>query len=199
MGAYYYLASQLPYLIYGQTPPMSSEAFKELAKPMLSKRDTALLEMVSPDPCPPELSGEGPSYSENAPSSGSVFINSWREWERTFRLNLARHRSAKLHWEGSAPVTPPTEPTDAVTAASRIAGLSESPLELEQHMDRERWDVIDGLQGLDTFSSSSVFAYLLKLMLLERHASFQADKGFIEYKSLYASIVGGVVNNGDTK
>ena len=55
------------------------------------------------------------------------------------------------------------------------------------------------MQGADIFSNSSIFAYLLKLMLLERHSSFQADAGFIEYKSLYASIVGGVENNGDIK
>ena len=199
MGAYYFLASQLPYLIYGQTPPMSSEAFKELAKPLLGTRDAALLDIVSPDPYPAELCAEGPSYFKSAPSSGSDFIDKWRDWERALRLNLARHRASKLNWEGAAPVDAPTEPSEAVAAASRVMASYDSPLEAELHLDRERWDVIEALQGMDTFSSNSIFAYLLKLMLLERHASFQTEKGFIEYKSLYASIVGSVVNNGDTK
>ena len=199
MGAYYYLASQLPYLIYGQTPPMSSEAFKELAKPLLDKKDAVLLELVSPDPQPAETDGQGPSYAEKAPPCGSVFIDKWRDWERTLRLNLAKQRAIKLKREDLSPVEAPSDPSDAASAASRVMASTESPLEGELQLDRSRWDAIEQLQGNDIFSSSSIFAYLLKLMLLERHASFQANIGFVEYKSLYASIVGGVVSNGDAK
>jgi hypothetical protein len=39
------------------------------------------------------------------------------------------------------------------------------------------------------FDRSTIYAYLLKLMILERRASFKTEIGFTEYKSLYASIL----------
>ena len=189
MGSYYYLASQLPYLIYGQTPPMSSAAFKELAKSLLDESDAALMDLIDLDPQPLKSGEEGPSYADNSPASGSDFIDRWREWERTLRLNLARHRSIKTKRENSAPVEPPVFPSDAAAAAVKAVVAVESPLEGEILIDKARWNAIEVLQGGDYFSRNTIFAYLLKLILLERKASFKTDVGFAEYKSLYASIL----------
>ena len=187
MGSYYYLASQLPYLIYGQTPPMSSGAFRDLAKPLLSGHDAALLDMVDLDPQP--FTGEGPSYTDNAPASGSVFIDRWREWERSLRLNMARHRAIKTRRDGAAPVEPPIHPADAAAVAVKAVVATESPLEAEILVDKARWNAIEYLQGIDYFDRNTIYAYLLKLMILERRASFKTETGFAEYKSLYASIL----------
>ena len=199
MGSYYYLAAQLPYLVYGQTPPMSSAAFRDLAKPLLHSGDSALLDLVDMDPSgKPALNREGgsedsgPSYADNAPSSGCDFIDRWREWERSLRLNLARQRAQKTKRETSAPVEPPLFPADAVTAAAKAAASAESPLEAELLLDKARWDAIEGLQGIDNFDRNIVYAYLLKLILLERHQAFKVEEGFAEYKSLYTSILGSV-------
>ena len=189
MGSYYYLASQLPSLSYGQKPPMLSEAFKDLAKPMLSAEDAKLLDSVSLDPQPSITANGGLSYAEQAPSSGSDFIDKWREWERAFRLNLARQRAVKAKWEGAVLADPPVVPSDAATAATRAIAAMEAPLEAEILIDKTRWSAIESMQGYDTFSSNAIFAYLLKLLILERRASFQTETGFSEYKSLYASIL----------
>ena len=177
MGSYYYLLAQLPYPVFGQKPPMSSVEFKELAMPLMDEKDALLLAAINIDSHPVETS----------PLSGCDFIDKWREWERALRLNLAKLRSVKIKREGYISVDPPGFPVDAVTAAAKA--MQENPLEAEVLIDKARWSAIDSIQGNDYFDRNSVFAYLLKLMILERQASFQAETGFSEYESLYASIL----------
>ncbi|MCL2138620.1 MAG: DUF2764 domain-containing protein [Treponema sp.] len=166
--------------------------------PLLSKADAALLSALQIDPQP--LNGKsGFSYTEDTPSSGSGFIDAWRNWERCFRLNLARLRFSRVKREGAAPVEAPGFPIDAAALAAKA--MQESPLDAENLIDRARWDAIEGMQGINYFHRNVIFAYLLKLMILERQASFQAETGFSEYQSLYASILeqSGTFTAGDFK
>jgi hypothetical protein len=180
---------------------MSSEAFKDLAKSMLSASDAVLLDLVGLDPEPrsSEAVEQGPSYSVPPRSCGSVFIDGWREWERTLRLNLAKQRAAKTKRENATLAEIPGSPPDAVLVAGRAIAAAESPLDGEMLIDRARWNAIEVLQGMDYFSVNTVLAYLLKLILLERRASFQTETGFAEYKSLYASIMGSISPAGENK
>jgi hypothetical protein len=186
VGAYYYLVAQLPSLVYGQEPPMSSTHFRDLARTQLSAEDAALLVNLGLDPQP---AGRSPSYAEEGGPSGCDFIDRWREWERSLRLNLARLRAARLKREGGAPVDPPVIPADAASAAQQALAALDNPLEAEILLDRSRWSAIERLQGIAVFSRDTVYAYLLKLLILERRASFKAETGFAAYKSLYASIL----------
>jgi len=187
LGSYYYLISQLPYLTYGQTPPMSSAAFKALSATMMDEHDTALLDALFLDPALP--GAEGPSYAEPAKPCGCEFIDRYREWERCLRLNAARQRAVKSGREALAPVEPPMIPNDASAAAIKAVNTDLSPLEAEIALDKARWSAIDALAGNDYFDRNVVYAYYLKLVLLERKVSFNAEEGFSEYKSLYASIL----------
>jgi hypothetical protein len=164
---------------------MSSRAFLDLCKGLLKAGDLALLDFCTLDP-DASLPG-GASYGEPPKPSPSAFINNWRDWERSLRLNLARYRAQRLKREGGAAVDPPDYPADAAAAAKTAAAM-DSPLEAEIFLDKARWDAIELFQGIDYFSSNTVFAYLLKLRLLERRALFKAEEGFAEYKGLYASI-----------
>jgi hypothetical protein len=188
--SYYYLAAQLPYLIYGQTPPMTSQSFKALCAQVLGSNEVALLELCSLDPEPvlDTNKEEKAAYSGPAASTSSDFINAWRNWERTLRLHLARYRAQRLKWEGAAPVDPPENPMDAA-AAARAAVVIESPLEAELFLDQARWNAIEALQGLHYFSANTIYAYLLKLFLMERRSLFKVEEGFAEYKGLYTAIL----------
>jgi hypothetical protein len=168
---------------------MSSAAFRDLARPLLSDGDAALLDLVALDPQPAREGEENPAYADNAAASGSDFIDRWREWERSLRLNAARHRAIKTKRENGAPVEPPIHPADAAAAAVKAVVATESPLEAETIIDKARWAAVDALQGSDYFDRNTIFAYLLKLLILERRASFKTEEGFAEYKSLYASIL----------
>jgi hypothetical protein len=188
VGSYYYFVAQLPGLVYGQNAPMSSAAFRDLAKNLLRDEDFVLLDLVSLDPGEPDKSG-GPAYEGSAAPTGCDFIDRWREWERALRLNLARTRAQRLRRENDAPVEPPVHPADAAAVALKAGATAESPLEAEIFLDKARWNAIEYLQGIDYFSRNTIYAYLLKLLILERYGAFKEEAGFAEYKSLYASIL----------
>jgi len=175
---YYYFVPQLSSLAYGQPPPISSGAFREKAAPVLGEKDAALLAMIALAP-PPDAGDAAPS--------GCDFIDGWREWEGALRASLARLRAAKLGREAEGgPDAPPPPPGVAEAAARALA--AETPLEGEVAIDRARWDAVEALQGGELFHRRTVFAYLMKLLILERQASFQAEAGFSEYQTLYSSI-----------
>jgi hypothetical protein len=115
----------------------------------------------------------------------SEFLNAWGEWESALRRNLARLRAAKLKREA---VDAPEFPVSAVAAAKAAAAI-ESPLDAEVFLDQARWNAIESFQGLNYFSENTIYAYLLKLLLMERRGAFKTEEGFSEYKTLYASIL----------
>jgi hypothetical protein len=162
---------------------MSSEAFRDLCKGALSDADLAVLNLCTLDP---DAEG-GLSGAESSGLRSSAFINDWRNWERSLRLNLARYRAQRLRRERGAALDPPDYPADAA-AAAKAAVAMDSPLEAEIFLGKARWDAIELFQGIDYFSNNTLFAYLLKLRLLERRALFKAEEGFAEYTGLYASI-----------
>jgi len=198
---YYYFVPQLSCLVYGQQPPISSAAFREKAAPILGEADAALLGMLNLDPPPEAADGEG--GDENAKkvrASGCDFIDGWRGWENALRLNLARLRAARCgRDEEGLPEAPPV-PSEAAAAAAR-ALEAETPLEGERIIDKARWDAVEALQGTDLFHRRTVFAYFMKLIILERQALFQAETGFSEYKALYGSILerSGASSTGESK
>jgi hypothetical protein len=187
VASYYFLTAQLPYLSYGQTAPMTLSRFRELCRENLTREDLALLERctLDPDPVNPDMPPEerGAACAETP----SEFINKWRKWERALRLNLAKGRAQQLKRDAGA-VDAPDMFQDA-QAVAKAALAMDSPLEAELYLDKARWDAIEEFQGTAYFHRDNIFAYLLKLLLLERRSSFKTEEGFMEYKSLYASIM----------
>jgi hypothetical protein len=181
--------AQLPYLLFEQRPPMTSAAFKALCQTMISKSDMKLLDSLGLDPDPEKVSDSGGvSYVENIPKTNCGFINKWHEWERALRLHLAKLRSQKISFTTTT-IDPPFFPIEASQAAAKTLASDLSPLDGEMVIDRARWNAIESFAGNDYFSRDNVFAYYLKLLLLERRQVFNVEKGFSEYKELYASII----------
>jgi len=182
--SYYYLAAQLPSLGYGQAAPMSSRAFKELAGTLMKAEDAAWLNQCALDP------GAADSAEKGFPD----FLIRWNEWERSLRLNLARLRAARL--KRDIFLDAPDYPMDAV-AAAKAASVMDSPLEAELLLDEARWTAINSFQGFDQFDRNTIYAYLLKLLLLEHRAGFSTEEGFAEYKGLYAAIMESAYGNAE--
>jgi hypothetical protein len=65
----------------------------------------------------------------------------------------------------------------------------DSPLEAEIFLDKARWSALEQFQGIAYFNENTIYAYLLKLQLMERRLAFKTEEGFAEYKTLYASIL----------
>ena len=180
--------AQLPYLMYDKKPPMSSEKFKELANSQLSREDASFFKYLSLDiegySC---IDSSDSADPENCMITGCEFVDKWIGWERTLRLNLARHRSLKLY-PNKETIDPPVVPDDAYAAAALVFTQDGSPLDGEILLDKARWNAIDLMTGNDYFHENNVYAYYLKLLILERRELFDAENGFAEYKSLYTQI-----------
>ncbi|GMO50722.1 MAG: DUF2764 family protein [Termitinemataceae bacterium] len=175
MSAYYYLISQLPYLTYGQKPPMSSDSFVEFACTKMSKTDSALLSYCTLG-----------SKAEAVKPTPSKFINEWQRWEKELTLNLAQARASKRGRSVNYEIS--REFYNAETQAKTAIAM-DNPLEAEIYLDQGRWQAIERFQGVNYFDVSVVYAYLLKLRLVERRARQDVDEGFEEYQTLYGSIM----------
>ena len=180
MAYYYYLGAQLPYLFYGQTAPMPSMEFKEMALNSLNSGDARDLFFCTLDPVMAEQLSEAKVSSE--------FIKSWHNWEEVLRLNLFRLRGQKLKRDTAEQREAPELPADAAAVAKAAINM-DSPLEAELFLDKARWNAIETFEGINYFSEKMIFAYLLKLQLMERRQAFNTEEGFTEYKTLYASIL----------
>jgi hypothetical protein len=158
---------------------MSSFDFRKLAGDALSPADAAFLDRCSLNPTVAGNSGV------------PVFIRNWGEWETALRLNLARFRAPKVKQDPSdqrSVADAPEYPADAAAAAKVASGM-DSPLEAELFLDESRWKAIDTFQGIEYFGVNTVYAYLLKLLLMERRSSFRTEEGFAEYKGLYTAVM----------
>ena len=180
MGSYYYLVAQLPCLIYEQKPPMSSKNFRDLVESHMKKKDIALFDSLSLD-------------ADITEKTGCGFVDKYREWESTLRVNLALQRAIKF--KRDIPIGDQKYSMDATAAAAKAID-EPSPLDAEFLLDKARWQAIDDLTGNDIFNRNYLYAYYLKLLLIERREVFNAERGFSEYKSLYASILDR--NNGES-
>jgi hypothetical protein len=177
---YYYFVATLPSVSYGDVPPKSAEEFREECARHLAPGDAALLRYC----------GYDAKAAMTAKPTGSAFIDALLARERTLVLNLAHLRAARL--KRQMPDEPPHDADGADSAAKTAAQTAfemGDPLEAALFLDRGRWDAIDALVGLDLFSVNNVYAYLMKLQLLEHRQRFDAEKGFAGYKGLYDTIL----------
>jgi hypothetical protein len=157
---------------------MGSGEFRELCAGLMTPSDAALLDRCVLSPSPE-------SFPE---PTASALIDSWLAWERALRLHLAKARAGRLKRDASQLPEAPADPLDAAALAKNVLAI-ESPLEAEQALDRARWTAIESFQGFDYFGRDTAYAYLLKLLILERKALFRVDEGFAEYKAIYASVM----------
>ncbi|MDR2663747.1 MAG: DUF2764 domain-containing protein [Treponema sp.] len=177
MKNYYYFVATLPWISYGDPPPVGSREFRDQCRGLIEPRDAALTEYCRYDP-PVILAAVRPT--------GSAFIDLLMARERALLLNLAYLRALRL--KRPSPGEPPHDVPQA-EAAAKAAFEMEDPLQAELYLDRSRWDALDAMVGVDYFGVNNIFAYLMKLQLLERRQLFDAERGLAGYTKLYDAIV----------
>jgi hypothetical protein len=156
---------------------MSSEEFREQCHTLLSSGDAALSDYCRYDP---KLA------AETIQTTGSKFIDLLMLRERTLNLNLAFLRAAQL--KRPSPGDPPHDVPRAEAVAKAAFEMSD-PLEAAISIDKSRWGALEEMVGYDTFSVNTIFAYLMKLQLLERKQRLDGAKGAAEHKKLYDTIL----------
>jgi len=166
---------------------MSPDEFIFKCSSMLAPSDAALLQYCCYDP---KLA------VETVESTGSAFLDLLILWERVLHLNLVALRSAKLN--RPLPGEPPHDLPRAEAVARTAFGM-EDPLEAELYIDRARWGALEDMVGIDYFGVNNVFAYLLKLNLLERRQLFNDENGLEKYRELYSNILNAFPSNKEDK
>ncbi len=131
-----------------------------------------------------KLSLEAPKFPE---PTGSDFLDKWYGFERALRYALVQVRAQKMKKDAGA--VPVSISADLLQAARTAVGM-DSPLSAEQFLYEFRLGVLNELQPMDYFSSDYVFAYGIRLMLLERIRKFNKEKGTDSYHKIYDTILG---------
>ena len=174
----YYLVAQLPaFNTNGDAVklPITTDYFLELCSRFMEGSE---LEAVK------KLSLEPPRVSQK---TGSAFLDSWYDKERTLRMALAQLRALKM--KKDAKDIPLVFDGEIIQAARTACGM-DSPLSAEQFLNEYRLSVLDKLSPLDQFSTDAVFCYGLRLMLTERIKKFNRDEGLSSYHKIYEEILG---------
>lgn len=178
MSSWYYLMSQLPSFSTQQTAPLpiSEEYFLDLCSRYLDKKSFTIVSDISLEP-PRSLT-----------ATGSSFLDSFYDWERSVRFSLASIRAQRMKKDFSIPQEIAIAPD--VMQISRTASGFDSPLEAEQFLNEARMDALRRFTPSDYFSTDSVFSYALQLKLATRIKQFNEEAGLASYRQIYDQILG---------
>jgi len=175
--AYYYLVSQLPNISSAESKanlPLNTEQFREITSRFVTEKEKLIIDGLSLVP-PMEKT-----------STGSHFLDIWYEKERNLRFALAQIRAQKMK-KDSIPL--PAGCTADIISAARTAVGMDSPLSAELFLYEYRLRLLDDLRPLDAFSIDAVYAYGLRLMLVERMRKFEVENGKTSYHKIYDTIL----------
>ncbi len=166
MASYYYLISSLPTLSADGPLPLSYSEFLRLCQSNVSDETYRLLEDLTVS------SGKGPLLDE------------WGAFYTSLSKELSAQRSAKLQKPYAA-----VYDKDPASAAAVSAALgAKDPLTAERMLLSYEFDQLDMLVGLHSFDDYVLFGYALKLKLLERLSSFEAEKGKTEFNHILRNL-----------
>ena len=170
---HWYLVSSLPYLRFGEKPPMRREAFLAACAGWLSEEEIAVLRAV---------------LENRDPADGEI-AQCWWNSEVQLRDAVVRVR-AKNHNTDSArfiqshkgfSVSIEKMVTDAFTRAN--------PLEQEAELDRARWMLADELALTDPFGFAGILAFAAKVRLAERWAGLDEAAGQAKVEELIEEVL----------
>ena len=166
MASYYYLISSLPMLRTDSPMPFSYETFLSMCEGVVPQSTYSLLENLSVN------SSEGP------------LIKEWSEFYGKLAREMNYQRNQKL---GKAGEQAP-EHDDEISRIVSTAINAKNPLEAELMLLSLEFDKLDDLVGLHYFDDYKLFAYALKLKLLQRKTVFDFNVGKEEFRRLFDGI-----------
>lgn len=151
--AYYSLVASLPSLQIGDEPPFTTEEYVENASQWVTGREAEILHKVllkEPDiaPCP--------------------LCKEIYDLESQIRNAVAKHRGQQLGVDFKEYLKPHDGFIGEIESFVNDAFAQNDPVELEQHLDRGRWNLAEQLVGQNPFGFEKVLAYGIQLKIVER-------------------------------
>ena len=166
MASYYYLMASLPELKADGNLPLTYEEFLTCCESNVSDSEFQMLQDLTLS------STKGPLVKEWSDFYGA--LSNELNYQRS--MNLGKSYPSNYEKDNAA---------SQVVAAALSA---RNPLEAERILLEFEFENLDLMAGAHMFDAESVFAYAIKLKLLERINSFEHDKGKAEFQSLFDGI-----------
>lgn len=143
-------------------------------------------------------------YYDYAMKCGNKFVASWFEFNLTINNIIIALTARKYKWDIASNIVGNTEICEALrTSGARDFGLSGEVdffdklakineitelLEREKKLDTLRWNWIEDAIFFDYFSIERIFAFLLKLEMIERWISLDKERGNQLFRSIIESL-----------
>lgn len=160
--AYYSLVASLPTLQIGDEPSFSAEEYIDTCAQWVTEREVKILRNI--------LQNEGDEKS-------CPHCLAWSNIETQLRNAVVRHRAQKLGVDAKEYIQPHDGFSGTIEALVTDAFTRTDPVELEQEIDRARWQLAEEMIGLDPFSFEKVLAYGIQLQIVERWDNMDVHKG----------------------
>lgn len=164
MAKFYYLLSSLPLLSYGNAPPLNCGEFIDACTDFLSANEInelQMLQLVPPD-----------DYSGN-----DATVAAWYEWETGLRNALVNLRGKGKGQEAEKYLREEKDFFSEIGPGAQEAFNKQSPLEMEQNLDKMRWNKLDDMEVGHIFDFALLVIYKIKLMLCEKQQLPEKEKG----------------------
>jgi len=160
--AYYSLVASLASLQIGDEPPFSTEEYINTCTQWVTEREEQILRKVllaEPDIAPCDLCA------------------AWNNIETQIRNSVARQRGQKLGVDAKEYLQPHGGFSGTIEELVTDAFTRTDPVELEQELDRARWQLAEELIGQEPFGFKKVLAYGIQLKIVERWNNMDVHTG----------------------
>ncbi|GJQ57374.1 MAG: hypothetical protein SCALA701_01750 [Candidatus Scalindua sp.] len=167
---YYYLVTSLPTLSPDTPPPIRREDFLTLCKGHVKRSDFDTLKSIQ----------LVVSKQKEIPSG---VLGAFLNFERGLKNALARLRSQRLGVEIQNFISRET-PDHEQRLIAEEAFHAPSPLKGEEILNKARWRYLDELEFGHYFDRHRLFIFFIKLLILERVALFDPERGMRTLRSI---------------
>ena len=143
-------------------------------------------------------------YYEYAMRCGNKFVSAWFEFNLNINNILVAFTCRKFKWDIASNIVGNTEVCEALrTSSARDFGLSGEVdvfeslvkiseitelVEREKKLDTLRWNWMEDATFFDYFTIERIFAFLLKLEMIERWISLDKERGNQLFRSIIESL-----------
>ncbi|AFG37704.1 DUF2764 family protein [Spirochaeta africana] len=176
MKQYYNVGASLPFLHPDRESFPAREEFLEICLPWLVEEDREILQGI--------LAG---SASPSGPIAAESVLPEYAAFDRTLRASLAVQRSQLLGRNSGDEHTSVEFDPDVERAVAEY-GNQPHPLAAEESLDTARWNKLEQLQVGHYFDIRYLAVYALKLLLLERRATWTKELGTEHFSAAYQQV-----------
>ncbi|MBC8207387.1 MAG: DUF2764 family protein [Kiritimatiellales bacterium] len=160
--SHWYLVSSLPYLRFGDKPPMSAKAFRAACVGWVADDERVVIDAA---------------LENREPEAGVSPAELWWNGEVQLRDAVVRVRAKNRGTDASRFIQPHDGFSVTIEKMVTDAFTRPDPMEQEMELDRARWSLVDELAVGDLFGFAAVLAFAVKVRIAERWAGLDEEAG----------------------